>query len=196
MSKFDQGELEKTAHKRWNIGCGNFPLAYFTNVDSDPNIEADVHATIPPIPAETESLDQIWACHFLEHLGPGEAQIFLREAHRCLVPGGRLGIVVPDTKEVMRRYLAGALDCVEYPYRQWHAVKDLDDVCALFLYSTVQESPHKWSYDMDTLARALARAGFVGLREIDRYRDGRIATGQWYQFGLDCFKPKPKDEGA
>lgn len=190
MSAFDIAELEKTAHTRWNIGCGAWPMAYWTNVDADPNIEADVHATVPPIPAETDSLEQVWACHFLEHLGQGEAYVFLREAYRCLVPGGRLGIVVPDTREIVKRYLAGAIDQVEWPYRQWHSVKDLDDVCALFLYSTVQESPHKWSYDIDTLARAMTRAGFVGLREIDRYRDPRIAQGAWYQTGLDGFKPK------
>jgi hypothetical protein len=33
-------------------------------------------------------------------------------------------------------------------------------------------------------------AGFIGLREIDRYRDARIATGRWYQNGLTGWKPE------
>lgn len=193
MSKFDVAELESTASRRWNIGCGDWKIAYWTNVDSNPDVEADIHATVPPIPAADASIDEIWACHFLEHLGYGGGLEFLRECMRCLAPGGRVGIVVPDTREIVKRYLAGAIDQVEWPYRQWHAVKDLDDVCALFLYSTVQESPHRWSYDADTLGRIMTRAGFVGLREIDRYREPRIGQGAWYQVGLWGFKPKPEN---
>jgi predicted SAM-dependent methyltransferase len=176
------------------VGCGEYPLAYFTNLDANPDIIADVHAVVPPMPFGTESLDEVWACHFLEHLSYGEGQEFLRECWRCLAPGGMVGIVVPDAREIMRRYLAGAIDQVEWPYRHWRAIKDLDAVCELFLYSTVQESPHKWSYDIETLARALTRAGFVGLREIDRYREPRIAQGAWYQVGLFGFKPKEKED--
>lgn len=66
---------------------------------------------------------------------------------------------------------------------------DLDEVCTLFLYSTAQASPHRWSYDLFTLRRALERAGFVVDAQIDRWRDPRLGTGQWYQMGLDCHKP-------
>src|SRR6185295_7273791 len=126
---------------------------------------------------------------FLEHLEPIEARAFLAECRRCLVPGGRLGLVVPDTREILTRWLRGDRECVEYPGGVWHAVADLDAVCALFLYSTVQGSPHRWSYDLGTLARLLTSAGFVITGEIDRYRDPRIPVGAWYQCGLDCAKP-------
>ena len=195
MSKFDQADMEATAARRVNVGCGDWPLPYWTNLDGNPDLPADVHAIVPPMPFADASLDEVWACHFLEHLGYADGLAFLKECWRVLVPGGRCGIVVPDTREVMKRYLAGALDQVEWPYRHWHAVKDLDAVCGLFLYSVVQESHHKWSYDIETLARIMARAGFVGLREIDRYRDPRIAQGAWYQCGLDGFKPKENKEG-
>ena len=121
-------ELNALAARRLNIGCGDAPMLFWTNLDSNPAMKADVHATVPPLPFADESLDEIFAGHLLEHLPRHEAAALLRECYRCLTPGGRLGIVVPDTREVMKRYLAGAMDAAEFPYRVWHRVADLDDV--------------------------------------------------------------------
>ena len=184
-------ELQAVASRRLNVGCGEWPLHYFVNLDADTSLLADLHVTVPPLPFDDGALDDIYAGHFLEHLAPAEAREFLAEAYRCLVPGGRLGIVVPDTREIMRRWLDGAMDHVEYPANRWHPVADLDAVCGLFLYSsTVQASRHQWSYDRYTLARLLTTAGFEVVQEIDRYTDPRIASGAWYQCGLDARKPQ------
>jgi predicted SAM-dependent methyltransferase len=131
----------------------------------------------------------VWACHYLEHLTPDRGEEFVREAYRALAPGGTLGIVVPDTREVMRRWLAGAIDEVEVPRGQWWRVSDLDHVCTVFLYSALQPSPHLWAYDRDTLARRFVRAGFTELREVDRHRDPRLGSGRWYQVGWEGVKP-------
>ena len=180
------------ASRRLNVGCGQFPLLYWQNLDADPRAIADIYQQVPPLPFDDDSLDEIYAGHFLEHLTREDGREFLAECFRCLTPGGRLGIVVPDTREVMTRWLAGALDCVEYPVNTYHAVADLDDVCALFLYHTADptdESPHLWAFDLGTLGRAMEAAGFVITGEIDRYRDPRLGTGQWFQTGLDSIKP-------
>lgn len=174
--------------RRLNIGCGQHPLLFWQNLDGDPNAIADHYAIVPPLPFEDEAFDDIYAGHVLEHLSPRDAHRLLIECRRCLAPGGRLGIVVPDTREVLTRWLNNALDCVEYPEGVFHAVNDLDEICAVFLYSTVQASPHRWSYDLETLHRAIEAAGFVVTGEIDRYRDARIPVGAWYQCGLDAVK--------
>lgn len=151
---------------------------------------AELHCAVPPIPYEDESLNEIWSGHMLEHLEPEKATEFLAECYRCLVPGGKLGILVPDTREIMRRYLEQTDDQVQYPLGTWRRVADLDEVCALFLYSTVQDSRHAWSYDADTLRRAMERAGFGEFMEIDRHQDYRIPVGAFYQVGFDAYKPK------
>lgn len=179
--------------RRLNIGCGQWPLLYWTNIDGDPRAIADRYQQVPPLPYADASLDEIYAGHFLEHLTYADGQALLVECFRCLVPGGRIGIVVPDTREVLTRWFRGDLDCVEYPVGVWHAVKDLDDVCGLFFYHTADpfdRSPHLWAYDLQTLERALTRAGFEVTGEIDRYRDPRIPVGAWYQCGLDAIKPE------
>ncbi len=180
--------MEGLGARRLNVGCGEYPLPYWMNLDADPRAIADHYATVPPLPFEDEALDEIYAGHFLEHLTPDEARAFLAECRRCLTHGGQLGIVVPDTREVLTRWLNGALDCVEYGHDVWHPVADLDAVCAMFLYSTVQSSPHRWSYDLGTLKRLLESSGFHVVGEIDRYRDARIPRGAWYQCGLDAVK--------
>jgi len=189
-------ELAATVHKRVNVGCGQYAMGYWTNLDSDPDVAAAVHAVVPPMPFDDGALDHIWACHFLEHLDYDTGQEFLKECYRCLEPGGRLGIVVPDTREIMRRWYNQTGDAVQYPEYTWWDTNDLDNICHLFLYSTIQDSPHRWSYDQDTLARAMAQAGFVQFKLIDKYRDPRLACGAWYQVGLDGYKPEgTKEDG-
>lgn len=176
------------ASRRLNVGAGRYPLLYWTNLDADASAFADIYQSVPPIPYGDGQLDEIYAGHFLEHLSHEDARAFLVECRRCLVPGGKLGIVVPDTREVMTRWLRGDLDCIEYPQGVWNAVADLDAVCRLFLYSTVQASPHLWSYDLGTLRRLLESSGFTVTGEIDRFRDPRLGSGQWYQCGLDAVR--------
>jgi len=175
--------------RRLNVGCGLWPLLYFTNLDESAQAIADVIVHVPPLPYDAGGLDEIYAGHFLEHLTPDEAEAFLADCYRCLVREGRIGIVVPDTRAIMGRWLsADPGDFVEYPAGVFHPVADLTTICELFLYSTVQESPHRWSYDLDTLGATLQRAGFALTAPINRYHDHRIPVGAWYQCGWDAVK--------
>jgi Methyltransferase domain len=171
-----------------NVGAGRFPIHDWTNLDADPAVKPDIVATVPPLPYADESLEEIYAGHFLEHLDVDVAHDFLVECRRCLIPGGKLGILVPDTRAIMQHYLDGDAR-VEYPLGTWRDIGDLDEVCRLFLYSTVQESPHLWSYDLASLRQRLEWAGFTVGQQIDRWRDPRLGSGQWYQCGWDAVKP-------
>lgn len=184
----DLARLQATSHRRLNVGCGDHPLPFWSNLDADPDVRADIYCRVPPLPSDADSLDEIYAGHFLEHLTQADAGAFLDECWRCLVVGGRLGIVVPDTREVVKRYLRGDLDQIEYPRGTWRKVNDLETLCELFFYSTIQRSPHRWSYDLLTLGRLLVAHGFRVVGEIDRFADPRVALGAFYNCGLDCVK--------
>lgn len=190
-AELDLIELEKTTHLRANIGSGDYPLNFFINVDSDPEKSAQIHAQVPPMPFEDEELEHIYAGHFLEHLGYVEGGEFLAECYRCLKPGGRLGIVVPDTQEIVVRWLNRSADPI-YIGDRWWDLDDLDTICHLFLYSEAQHSQHRWSYDQLSLAKAMTAAGFEGLTAIDKCRDMRLACGVWFQCGWDGYKPDPE----
>jgi len=191
LEEADELELMHTADRRLNIGCGDWPLNYYTNLDIDPSSPAEIHAdALEYLEAcQDGEYDEIYAGHFVEHLDQLQALQFVATCYRVLSPGGKLGLLVPDTRAIMHKYLTQQIDEVEYDGR-WYHVADLDDVCALFIYSTVQDTPHKWMYDVNTLARLMQSVGFESLREIDRYRDPRLGTPAWYQCGLDGWKPE------
>jgi predicted SAM-dependent methyltransferase len=177
---------------RLNLGAGAYHLPQeegWANWDADPETPADRHVYVPPIPLPDNSVEEVYAGHLLEHFEPQEAERLLAECLRVLVPGGRLGVVVPDTRAVLARYLEQRHEEVEVPQHTFWNLDDLDAVCAVFLYSTIQPSRHKWSYDAATLRRALVGAGFLLDGPIDPYSDPRISVGTFWNLGVDCHKP-------
>jgi predicted SAM-dependent methyltransferase len=175
-----------------NCGCGFYKLNGWVNIDERgyPDSLADLVVHVPPLPYADATVDEIYGGHFFEHLDQVEAADFLDECWRVLVPGGKLGLMVPDTREVMRRYILDEPAPVEFPAGHQRDLRDLDDCCAVIVFSTDQSSHHQWAYDQATLSRTLERAGFVVDGEFDRFSDPRLSTGQWYQFGLDAHKPE------
>lgn len=127
--------------------------------------------------------------HFLEHFGPEEADALLAECLRVLIPGGVLGVVVPDMRALMAAWLRADPRCIEYPPGTPWRFADLDDLCAMFVFSTVQPSQHRWAYCHETLARRLNAAGFDIIGPIDPLHDRRLSTPQWWQMGLEARKP-------
>lgn len=81
--------------KKLNLGCGQFPLTDYVNVDFSPRAPADVLCDLShfPYPFTPEGFDGILASHVLEHLPDPLAA--MREWHRLLKPGGQLLVKVP-----------------------------------------------------------------------------------------------------
>lgn len=174
---------------RLNIGCGEYRMPGWINVDSDQRSAADLVLTVPPLPWPAGSIAEIYAGHYLEHLDRDEGARFLSECFLALEPGGKLGILVPDMAEVFRRYIVNEPAPMEWPAGTRRDLRDLDELCTAILFSTEQPSHHRWAYDLATLKRALERAGFLVLGEIDRFHDPRVAVGAWYQCGWNAVKP-------
>jgi SAM-dependent methyltransferase len=80
---------------RINFGCGQFPRDGWVNVDLDLLAKADLQHDLEqfPYPFESNSADEIFASHVLEHLNRPFAA--MAEFSRIVKPGGRLTIRVP-----------------------------------------------------------------------------------------------------
>jgi predicted SAM-dependent methyltransferase len=168
------------------------PTPEWINLDGDVEAKAQVFHDLPTLPFDRETAEEIFGSHVLEHLTFDEAQVFLAECFRVLKPGGRLGLVVPDGRQIIKRLAHNITEQI-YIEDRWYEVTDLDDVCTVFLYGGRHginaDSQHKWLYNVYTLSRAMAKHGFVGLTEIDRYHDPRLTAPAWFQCGVDGFKP-------
>lgn len=94
---------------RLNLGAGpseNPSSEPWIRVDIDRRWNPDIlHDIRDPLPFQSKSIDEIWASHVLEHVENSLTLSILKDWHRVLVPGGRLGICVPNMDLAFSSYL-------------------------------------------------------------------------------------------
>lgn len=174
---------------RLNLGSGIFKLAGYINVDEDATVQPDYCLHVPPLPWEDGTVAEIYMGHVLEHYDYADGQALLHECRRVLQPGGRLTVVVPDTRAIMGRWLGASSYQVQNASGRVWRVADLDDVCDFWLFSTMQASRHQWAYAEETLVRAVERAGLRVRGPVDRYHDPRLSDPGFWQLGVEAVKP-------
>lgn len=112
------------------------------------------------IPVPDGSAEAIYTSHMLEHLDPGEAVVFLREAKRALMPGGVLRVGVPDLAEMVRVYQSeGDADAL-IAWSGMARPKPRGLLARLKHLALDDPRRHNWLYDGASLAKLLAENGF------------------------------------
>lgn len=111
------------------------------------------------LPLPMNSVSVFYSSHVLEHLDQIDANIFLEEAYRVLLPGGVIRLAVPDLRKQVAKYfadkdanafVASTLLCVPKP----RGIKNK------FFALIVGPRNHQWAYDGPSLCRLLERVGF------------------------------------
>lgn len=81
---------------RINLGCGIYLESGYVNIDFDPSVKPDIIRDIKRgLPFTSDTIEEIRAFHFLEHLDPNDFIFTLAEGWRVLVNGGIFDIQVP-----------------------------------------------------------------------------------------------------
>jgi predicted SAM-dependent methyltransferase len=87
---------------RLNLGCGQRKIAGYVNIDmrrdEKLNVLPDVVLDVTEgLPYENDSVIEVRAYDFLEHIKPSCVIPLIEEVYRVLVPGGKFDTLTPST---------------------------------------------------------------------------------------------------
>lgn len=119
------------------------------------------------------SVDEIRACHVLEHLGLADTLPTLKEWHRVLRSGGRLYVAVPDFERIATAFLA------RFP--------DLNLERYVVGGQTDEHDFHRTIWWSGKLEAALKLAGFERVAEVGA--EGPNTSRHYISLNMEAFKP-------
>jgi len=149
-----------------HLGCGERHIDGFINIDINYYPGVDMLDDVRYLSKFKENtVDLIYACNVLEHLGRWEFIPALKRWYQLLKDGGILRISVPDFEMICQYYME---------------TKDLKS-----LYSALyagQDSPknyHYWCWDFKTLKEDLESVGFKNIVRYDRNKTEHANVRDW-----------------
>lgn len=120
------------------------------------------------LPDDDNSVDYIYCSHVLEHFEKDEAVKILQECRRVLKDKGRLRIVLPDLKILVRNYQEAETFNRKYlGFDMNQYVGILGRIKRLFIRG------HKWMYDIDSGVKLLGEANFSDIK-VCAFRKGLV----------------------
>lgn len=135
------------------------------HVDIRPEVSPDIVADAKNMPqVETDSVDEIYFCHGIEHLSLPDVRQALREFRRALKPGGILRLATGDFAVLAWMY---TLDSV--PLRTIRA--------ALMGGQDYPANTHYSVWDYETLRTELEKAAFKNISRYDA--EQWLPDGYW-----------------
>ena len=133
-----------------HLGCGRKQLPGYIHVDVIPYDHINFVADVSLLPMfKDNSVDEIYACHVLEHIKRFDIPATLDEWNRVLKPSGTLRIAVPDFEEIAKVYLE---------------TQDINKLIGL-LYGgqNYDYNYHHMAFDYPSLAKILAQSNFTNI---------------------------------
>lgn len=142
------------------------------------------------MPFADESVDEVFASHFIEHIPPEETQTYLKEMRRVLKKRGKLTLVVPDLRKVARAYMEGKIDADRFLYEFILGMGDPDDIKD----HAINKPPHQRAFDQEGLFNEILKAGFYGITPINVVEHPLLNSRVGVQAGYSAFKPDQEAE--
>lgn len=149
-----------------HIGCGPIYINGMINIDSSPNYKTDICSSVFDLNFDENSVDRIWACHFLEHLDyPIETVQCLNLFYKWLKSNGILRLALPDLKKIAYFYIHSpdklheiyVPDCGYYYKRNSFAER---------VNFFIKGWEHKMCFDFELINILLLDCGFRNIQEV------------------------------
>ena len=143
------------SHQKLNLhlGCGNIKIPGFVNIDSG-NDNADLKCSFFELPYKENSVDLIYMCHSLEHIGLNLIPDFLIYLRRLLKEQGQIYISVPDFEILSSIYLSRKVSLSQI-VRAIHGGQEYEG------------NTHYISFDIEFLSRLLLQVGFINVQRYE-----------------------------
>lgn len=88
-----------------NLGSNKYLLKEFINIDKEKFEGVDLICDIKDgLPYEDNSIEEIYAGHFIEHLTIRNAIKVLEDCKRVLKPNGIITITIPDFEKILEQF--------------------------------------------------------------------------------------------
>ena len=137
-----------------HLGCGKNYIKGWVNIDQEPKVADRLMDLRKAVPYPNNSVDFIFNEHFIEHLTPREAVLFLRECLRILSHKGVLRISTPNLEYLVLQYKSKTLTT-------WNDEGWFPKTPCQLMNEGMTFWGHKYLYDKEELCNSLRLAGFI-----------------------------------
>jgi SAM-dependent methyltransferase len=141
--------------RKVQLGAGRNNSPHYLNLDCYDADYIDVrHDIREPLPFDTDSLDEVYSHHVIEHVNYPDALKLFKEVFRCLKPGGKFVSRLPDARNAARQF------AILPPGEK----KDMMTLCLYggmaYGWQPTPEHQHLFGWTNDALRRDLENCGF------------------------------------
>lgn len=151
--------MQESTLLRVELGAGSRNMDGWVTLDISNSADIQCDCSIQPLPFADETVNELYASHFLEHFSfPKPMLYILEECKRVLSPDGKLSIAVPDASIYIRAYMEEkAFPEVIPVYKPAFFFNSPIDSINYIAYMNGQ---HKHMFDLKNLLAILKIAGF------------------------------------
>ncbi|RLC85258.1 MAG: hypothetical protein DRJ03_12190 [Chloroflexi bacterium] len=140
-----------------NLGCGFDKRKGYINIDARKDVKPDIVLDLEKELLqrfENESVDEILAKDFIEHLSWRVVEPFLKDCYRVLKHNGRIYIQTPDLEAIANKVILNP----NFKFDQLHGFKAI----SYWVYGgqDYPENTHKAGFTINSLKQLLENIGF------------------------------------
>ncbi len=137
-----------------HLGCGAKLLTGWVNCDAQEREGVDIVSLVQDMLIQDGSVDEVYACHFIEHFGRHEVIGLFQKISGWIKPGGKIWIAVPDFKACVTHY---------------QDTGNLNDIMGLLMGGQNDSFDyHKYLFDFNSLSNILVGCGFENIEKYNR----------------------------